>query len=90
MQLECAVTFSIAREWPARTTCEHYRVLTGQHHRRSTRLRYPTTENSWLRSNGHTGCAFEFAPADPGAFDGAQDCFPDAVTEHRPIDQAHW
>ena len=42
-----------------------------------------------LSSNRHAGGALEFAPADPGAFDGAQDCFPDAVTEHRAIDQAH-
>src|SRR5881409_1463932 len=31
---------------------------------------------------GHTGGALEFAPADPCAFDRAQDRFPDTVTEH--------
>src|SRR5436190_5603375 len=41
------------------------------------------------RSHGHTGGALEFAPAYPGAFDRAQDRFPDAVTEHRAIDQTH-
>jgi len=41
------------------------------------------------RSDRHAGGALEFAPANPGAFDGAEDCFPDAVTEHWPIDQAH-
>jgi hypothetical protein len=39
--------------------------------------------------HGHAGGALEFAPAYPCAFDRAQDCFPDAVTEHRTIDQAH-
>src|SRR5438128_5810331 len=47
------------------------------------------TEASHSRSHGHTGGALEFAPAYPGAFDRAQDCFPEAVTEHRAIDQPH-
>ena len=42
-----------------------------------------------LGSHGHAGGALEFAPTDPGPFDGTQDCFPDAVTEHRTVDQAH-
>src|SRR6266850_6443619 len=40
-------------------------------------------------SHRHTGGAFEFAPTDPRAFDRAQNCFPDAITEHRPINQSH-
>src|SRR4029077_13690456 len=43
-----------------------------------------------LCTHRHAGGALEFAPTNPSTFDGAQDCFPDAVTKHRPIDQAHW
>jgi hypothetical protein len=39
--------------------------------------------------HGDAGSALEFAPADPGAFDRAQDCFPDAIAEHRTINQTH-
>jgi hypothetical protein len=42
-----------------------------------------------LRPHRHARGALKFAPADPGAFNRAQDCFPDAVTEHRPVNQAH-
>src|SRR5437660_5819144 len=47
------------------------------------------TERARLCAHRHTRGALQFAPADPGAFDGAQDGFPDAVTEHGAIDQAH-
>src|SRR5947207_8349727 len=47
------------------------------------------TEDSRLRSHRHAGGPLQFAPADPNAFDGAQDGFPDAVAEHGTIDQAH-
>src|SRR5207253_9587631 len=39
------------------------------------------------RAHGDAGGAFEFAPTDPCAFDGAEDGFPDAVTEHGAINQ---
>src|SRR5437667_11870287 len=39
--------------------------------------------------HGHAGGALEFAPAYPGAFDRAQDRFPDAVTQHGTVKQAH-
>ena len=48
-----------------------------------------TTASSYLRAHGHAGGALEFAPADPGTFYGAQDGFPDAVTEHGTINQTH-
>ena len=41
-------------------------------------------------SHGHAGCPVQFAPADPRAFDRAQDCFPDAVAEQGTINQSHW
>src|SRR5437588_8341878 len=41
------------------------------------------------RAHGDAGGALEFAPAYPCAFDGAQDRFPDAVTEHGTVNQAH-
>ena len=42
-----------------------------------------------LRTDRHARGTLEFAPANPGAFYRTEDCFPDAVTEHRPINQAH-
>jgi hypothetical protein len=33
--------------------------------------------------------AFQLAPARPGAFDGALERFPDAITEHGAVDQSH-
>src|SRR6266705_4312092 len=42
-----------------------------------------------LRAHRDAGGALEFAPANPGAFYRAQDCLPDAVAEHLPIDQPH-
>src|SRR4029077_18394139 len=41
------------------------------------------------RAHGNAGSAFEFAPANPYAFDRAQNCFPDALANHRPITQLH-
>jgi hypothetical protein len=52
-------------------------------------VRIESTADLRLCTHWHAGGALEFTPADPGAFDGAQDCFPDAVTEHWTIDQAH-
>src|SRR5262249_41189540 len=53
-------------------------------------MRSDLRKSSRLCTHRYAGRTLQFAPADPAAFDGAQDCFPDAVTEHRPIDQPHW
>jgi hypothetical protein len=37
----------------------------------------------------NAGGALQFAPADPCAFDCAQNRFPDAIAEHRAINQSH-
>src|SRR6266403_1767760 len=41
------------------------------------------------RAHGNAGGAFEFAPANPCAFDRTENRFPNAITQHRPIDQPH-
>src|SRR4029077_5893422 len=41
------------------------------------------------RTHWHGSRAFQFAPAYPCALYSTQNCFPDTVAQHRPIDQAH-
>src|SRR5262249_35390275 len=38
---------------------------------------------------GNARGSFQFAPAHPRTFDRAENRFPDAVTQHRPINQSH-
>src|SRR6266404_9570744 len=49
----------------------------------------PQTPDFESRANGHACGAFKFAPADPRAFDRAQNRFPDAITQHWPVNQPH-
>src|SRR6266487_1255119 len=41
------------------------------------------------RPHRHAGGAFEFSPANEGAFKRAKDRLPNAVTEHWPVNQTH-
>src|SRR5437762_13043075 len=57
---------------------------------RSTSYDHRSTSGSRnLYSHGHGRSAFEFTPTHPCTFYGAQDRLPDAITEHRTINQAH-
>src|ERR1043166_74978 len=49
------------------------------------------TPNIEIRSrlHGHARGALEFAPAYPRALECAEDRFPDAIAEHRPVNEAH-
>src|SRR6266536_4729923 len=48
------------------------------------------SSNDKLDSHGYAGGALELAPVHPRAFDSMQNRFPDAITEHRAINQSHW
>jgi len=64
-------------------------AIAGRARQHSWTSALPKTYASRSGAHRYAGGALEFAPADPGTFDGAQDCFPNAVTEHGAIDQAH-
>src|SRR3984893_10414915 len=75
------------RLFAARASANDYGYQTCARNRTSSNLKHRAS--NFADAHRHAGGALQLAPADPCAFDRAQNSFPDAITKHRTINQPH-